>query len=129
LFSGNIRFSGNIPDLAIDDLCTVYCELYNLGDLNENGADELGIWVYTAGDGFFSVWTFSNQQWNKALKDEIYFHITCLDGEDEFEDVFFPPVRKDLKRKGYVQIYYTESVDDIDLCFRECRTKSVKIAK
>ncbi|REC79130.1 hypothetical protein DRF60_07510 [Chryseobacterium elymi] len=91
--------------------------LYNLGDLNEDGKDEIGFypgWCTSCWHGFL-VYTLDKIGW-KTLVPSISTH--CSQWEEEKF-----PIRKDPKKKGYVII--TSSIwkdDDIRI-----KSESVKV--
>jgi hypothetical protein len=77
----------------------------NLGDLNEDGGDEIGLlpqrfmgcWV-----GYY-VYTYRAGQWRPLVKP---FSTYC----DQWENDVIP-IEKDPAKKGYVLIRYTDSAD------------------
>ncbi|MCT2560610.1 hypothetical protein [Chryseobacterium herbae] len=80
--------------------------LYNLGDLNEDGKDEVGFypgWCTSCWHGFH-VYTLSKTGW-KPLVPSISTH--CSQWEEEKF-----PIKKDPKKKGYVIITSSEWEDD-----------------
>lgn len=91
--------------------------LYNLGDLNEDGKDDIGFypgWCTSCWHGF-RAYTLNNAGW-KTLVPSISTH--CSQWEDEKF-----PIRKDPKKKGYVIITSsTWENDDIKI-----KSTSVKV--
>lgn len=80
--------------------------LYNLGDLNEDGKDEIGIypgWCTSCWRGFL-VYTSGKTGW-KLLIPSISTHCNQWE-EDKF------PVKKDPKKKGYVIVTSSKWEDD-----------------
>jgi hypothetical protein len=98
-------------------------ELYNLGDLNKNGTDEIGFYPYLEASAWhhYYVYTFSNGKWIDAV-DPIYTY--DFEGGTWRGDVI--PIEIDKHREGYVIIRSAEfDVDEGAVV----KTKSVKIAK
>lgn len=80
--------------------------LYNLGDLNNDGKDELGFypnWCTSCWHAFY-VYTLSKTGW-KPLVPSISTHCSQWE-EDKF------PIKKDPKKKGYVIITSSKFEDD-----------------
>lgn len=91
--------------------------LYNLGDLNEDGKDELGFypgWCTSCWRSFL-VYTLTKTGW-KTLVPSISTH--CSQWEDEKF-----PIKKDPKKKGYV-IITSSQWDDDDI---RIKSTSVKV--
>jgi len=91
--------------------------LYNLGDLNGDGKDEIGFypgWCTSCWHAFH-VYTLSNNSW-KPLVPSISTH--CSQWEEEKF-----PIRKDPKKKGYVIITSSKWEDD-DI---KIKSESVKV--
>jgi len=110
-----IRFSGPIPPLIITT-CLGGAPV-NEGDLNDDGADEVGIlpvWESSCWKGYF-VYTFKENHWIEALE-PVTTH--CIQWEKNIL-----PVIKDNTRKGYVFVNYSELTDN----GIEVKTKSVKL--
>jgi hypothetical protein len=110
-----IRFSGAIPPIIINT-CLGGSPV-NEGDINDDGADEVGIlpvWETSCWKGYF-VYTFRDNQWVEALE-PVSTH--CIQWE---KDIL--PVVKDSTRKGYVFINYSELTDN----GIEIKTKTVKL--
>jgi hypothetical protein len=110
-----IRFSGNIPSVIINT-CLGGSPV-NQGDLNCDGADEVGLlpmWETSCWKGYF-VYTLNQGQWVEAIE-PVPTH--CIQWENNIS-----PVVKDSIRKGYVIINYSELTDE----GVEIRTKSLKL--
>jgi hypothetical protein len=110
-----IRFSGAIPPIIINTC--LGGNPVNEGDLNDDGADEVGIlpvWETSCWKGYF-VYTFKNSQWVEALE-PVSTH--CIQWERNIL-----PVVKDSARKGYVRVSYSELTDN----GIEIKTKTVKL--
>ncbi len=91
--------------------------LYNLGDLNNDGKDEVGFypnWCTSCWHSFYA-YTLSKTGW-KLLVDPISTHCNQWE-EDKF------PIKKDPKKKGNVIITTSEWKDD-DI---KISSKSVKV--
>ncbi len=89
----------------------------NLGDLNRNGGDEIGLlpdW-FTSCWHNYKVFTFKNKQWTYAVDP---FPTHCSQWEDSIN-----PIRIDPKKPGNVIISYSV-MTDADLVVK---TKSVPI--
>ncbi len=86
-------------------------KLQNLGDLNGDGKDEIGLWQY----GFTScwhsyyVWTLKGEGWTYLIEP---FKIHCCLWEEKGED-FLPVVRRG---NNQIEIYYNDELDE-DNCF------------
>jgi hypothetical protein len=110
-----IRFSGDIPSIIINT-CLGGIPV-NEGDINGDGADEVGIlpvWETSCWKGYF-VYTFRDNQWMEALE-PIPTH--CIQWE---KDIL--PVVRDSTRKGYVFVYYSELTDN----GIEIKTKTINL--
>ncbi|CAM2826811.1 hypothetical protein DRF59_01680 [Chryseobacterium flavum] len=91
--------------------------LYNLGDLNGDGKDELGFypgWCTSCWHPFY-VYTLTKEGW-KPLVDPILTHCNQWE-ENQF------PIKKDPEKKGYVMITSSQWKDD-DI---KISTKSVRV--
>lgn len=91
--------------------------LYNLGDLNNDGKDDIGFypnWCTSCWHPFY-VYTFGKTGW-KPLVPSISTHCSQWE-EDKF------PIKKDPKKKGYV-IITTSKWEDDDI---RISSKSVKV--
>ena len=91
----------------------------NLGDLNKNGTDEIGLlrnWFTSCWQSYF-VWTFINNQWIYAV-DPITTHCNQWDKGVK-------PIEIDNSLEGNVIIRYSEFTDSDILI----KTKSVKIVR
>ncbi len=111
-----IKFSDpKIPPIKVDGCNGGKPE--NLGDLNKNGSDEIGLlpdWISSCWCSYY-VWTLKNGKWLDAVEP-----ISCdqwLTG--------IPPIEIDKKREGYVIIRYSEYTDYGIIT----QTKFVKILK
>jgi hypothetical protein len=81
-------------------------ELYNLGDLNGDGKDDIGaytLWCTSCWAPFY-VYTYSKRDWKPLVK-PISTHCSQWE-EDKF------PIKKDPKKKGYVIITSSQWKDD-----------------
>lgn len=89
----------------------------NLGDLNEDGDDEIGLlpeWFTSCWMNYF-VYTYRAGQWRPLVKP---FATHCNQWEDEVK-----PIEKDPGKKGFVVIRYTD-MDDTTFAVH---TKSVPV--
>lgn len=114
-----IRFSDESIAPIKADMC-IGGQPVNHGDLNEDGADELGLlpeWWTSCWQAYF-VYTFRNNEWKLAVP-SITTH--CVQWEDGVE-----VISKDPKRKGYAIIHYTEMNPEADF---KVKSKSVKVDK
>jgi hypothetical protein len=110
-----IRFSGAVPPIIIST-CLGGSPV-NEGDLNGDGADEVGllpIWESSCWRGYF-VYTLKENRWVEAFE-PISTH--CIQWEKNI-----PPVVRDSTRKGYVFVNYSELTDD----GIAVKTKTVKL--
>ncbi len=111
-----IKFSdATIPTIKVESCIGGVPD--NLGDLNDDGSDEIGLypdWFSSCWRGYY-VWTLKNGKWIEAV-DPIYTHCT------QWEKGVFP-IEKDVHHPGFVIIHYSELTDD-DLIIK---SKSVKI--
>lgn len=103
--------------------------LSNLGDLNDDGKDEIGIlsdW-YTGCWRDYFVWTLKDGNWIQAV-DPISIYTACGNENDYFfyENNRFTAIKKDKEHKGYVIIKYSDVDHENDDNFVN-KTKSVKI--
>lgn len=96
-----VKFSdASFPNILVEQC--IGGEPVNLGDLNEDGTDEIGLapeW-FTSCWSVYYVWTYKNNSWIKAV-DPITTH--C----DQFDTTEIP-IKKDPKNKGKVIITYSE---------------------
>jgi serine/threonine protein kinase len=113
-----IKFSDpSIPEIEVPN--SIGGTPSNLGDLNGNGTDEIGLLP----DSFSScwreyfVWTFTNQSWG-YLVDPISTH--CNQWEDGIR-----PIEIDPSRSGNVIIRYSELDDDLNIV---TRSKSINLS-
>jgi hypothetical protein len=100
-----VRFSGNIPPLFFPGY--IGGDLFNRGDLNEDGTDELVIypWWPTSYWGAYQAFSFKENQWKEILTVPIWYdHL--LDG--------MQPITKHKTKKGYVIVNSSYSDDDIN---------------
>jgi hypothetical protein len=89
----------------------------NLGDLNDNGGDEIGLlpeWFTSCWTDYY-VFTYRAGKWERLVKP---FSTHCNQWEADIK-----PIEKDPARKGYVLIRYTEFADTTFAV----RTKSVPV--
>lgn len=90
----------------------------NLGDLNKDGTDEVGLlpgW-FTSCWMSYSVWTLKNAQWVYAVQP---FRTHCNQWDQEIK-----PIEKDLNKDGHVIIRYSEFTEEEGII---TKTKSVPI--
>jgi hypothetical protein len=120
-----IHFSD--PIIPTINVIGISGELTNLGDLNEDGKDELGFspqW-FQSRFGYYQVWTLSNNLWIAAVE-PIYVTEFTTDDEEEME---WPPIKRHPTKKGYVYVYeYTEFEDLEGNWMEEVIQKTVKIS-
>ncbi len=114
-----IRFSDPaIPSILIKDCIDGIPD--NVGDLNKNGTDEIGLlpgWFSSCWREYL-VWTFLNGKWEFAVKPFLTYCNQWLD------DV--KPIEIDKNKEGNVIIRYTDLTVVSDYAVK---TKSVKIKK
>jgi len=100
-----IKFSDpKIPAIKIENC--IGGSPNNLGDLNKDGADEIGLlpgWFTSCWRPYY-VWTLKNSQWIYAVEPII----THCDQWDEG----VIPIEIDLNKNGFVLIRFSESTDD-----------------
>lgn len=100
-----LRFSNpDIPSITIDGC--IGGGPTNYGDLNGDGADEIGMlhdWFTSCWKAYY-VWTFSGGSWKYAVPPLS----TYCDQRDEG----VIPIEADPKRKGYAIVRETEIIDD-----------------
>lgn len=112
-----IKFSNdNIPSIKIENC--IAGEPENLGDLNNDGIDEIGVlpqW-WTSCWMNYEVYTFKNGKW-KYLVDPIKTH--CNSWTENFRII-----EKDPNINGNVIIRYTEMSEDLGFI---TKTKSIKV--
>lgn len=104
-----------IPDILVKG--TIGGTLYNLGDLNNDGKDEIGIlheWFNGCWNAF-DVYTFKHGFWEMAVP---WISTHCNQWEANLK-----PIVKDPARKGYVKITYS-AFENKEIVFK---TKSVPI--
>lgn len=114
--TARIRFSSPLINAFAVENC-IGGRPHNLGDLNGDGADEIGVlheWFTSCWKGY-DVFTYKDGKW-RTLVPTISTH--CNQWE---EGVI--PAEKDPNKPGYVLIHYSEMTDD-DLV---TKTKSVKV--
>jgi len=99
-----LRFSkATLPAIAKEDC--IGGEPQNLGDLNGDGSDEIGLlpeWFVGCWMDYF-VYTYKAGKWEQLVKP---FETHCNQWEAEVK-----PIEKDPSRKGYVLIRYTDMAD------------------
>jgi hypothetical protein len=109
-----IKFSGkHVPSIDIDNC--IGGQPANLGDLNDDGSDEIGLlpeWFTSCWRNYF-VFTFRKGKWVYAVPP---FYVHCNTVEEGF-----PLVKKDSSNKGHVIIRYSEFEDSKILT----KTKSI----
>jgi hypothetical protein len=112
-----IRFSDKtIPSIRLKS--AIGAMITNHGDLNRDGADELGMlpsWCTSCWVSY-SVYGMRANAWKVVVEP---FSTYC----DQW-DQGVVPVERDPKRSGYVRIRYSEMSEDLDIVVR---TKSVPI--
>lgn len=113
-----IKFSEkSIPNIKIKNC--IGGHPVNLGDLNQNGGDEIGLrpdWFTSAWMAYY-VWTYNKNKWIYAIE-PLSTHII------QWEKGIIP-IEIDVEKYGYVIIRYCEMTDeDIDIV-----TKSVPIKR
>jgi hypothetical protein len=100
-----IKFSETtIPPIKINDCISGRPD--NLGDLNNDGKDEIGLlpgWFTSCWRAYY-VWTLKNRKWIYAVQ-PISTH--CNQWEEGIE-----PIEIDFNKKGYVLIRYSELTED-----------------
>jgi hypothetical protein len=108
-----IKFSDNsIPPIKVENC--IGGQPVNLGDLDKNGSDEIGLipdWFTSCWRNYF-VWTFKNGKWVNAINP-----FTVYICDDEITAM----VKPDPRKKGYVIIRYSDMNDF------KTKTKSVKL--
>ena len=101
----------NIPPIKIESC--IGGQPVNHGDLNGDGADEVGI----SPDWFTSCWrpyyvfSFRNNKWINAVEP---FSTHCSQWENNVI-----PIEKDSAKKGYAIIRYTDLSDTTDFVVKE----------
>ncbi|MFL5753592.1 MAG: nuclear transport factor 2 family protein [Bacteroidia bacterium] len=114
-----IKFSDeSIPPLKVD-MCIGGVPV-NEGDLNEDGADELGLlpdWWTSCWRAYF-VYTFRNGEWKNAVPSISTYCAQWEDGVDV--------ISKDPKKPGFAIIRYTELTEEADF---KVKSRSVKVEK
>ena len=113
-----IKFSDpNIPSIKVENC--IGGVPTNLGDLNQNGTDEVGLlpeWFTSYWSAYY-VWTYINGKWVHA--------VPPLSTHTNQWDKGVKPIEVDKYNSGYVTIQYSVlSGEDI-----VTKTKSVKIQK
>lgn len=111
-----LKFSDpTIPTIKVDQCISGYPT--NLGDLNKDGSDEIGLlpgWFTSCWRSYY-VWTLKNNQWVYAVQP---FSTHCNQWDEGIK-----PIEIDLNKEGNVLIRYSEHTGD-DIV---TRTKSVKV--
>jgi len=111
-----ITFSDpSIPEIEVQDCISGVPD--NLGDLNKDGADEIGLlpgWFTSCWHSYL-VWTLKENKWIYAVEP---FSTHC----DQWEKGI-KPIEVDYNNPGHVLIRYSE-LTDVDL---EVKTKSVPV--
>lgn len=112
--SSYIKFSDtSIPEIKVENC--IGGTPNNLGDLNKNGTDEIGLlpdWFTSCWKGYY-VWTLKNNNWIYAVEP---FSTHCNQWEEGVK-----PIEIDQNNEGYVIIRYSEMTDD------EIKTKSKSV--
>ena len=113
-----IRFSdATIPSIKVDDC--ISGSLSNLGDLNENGTDEIGLlpgWFTSCWRAYF-VWTLKYRNWIKLVEP---FSTHCNQWNENIN-----PIEIDRNHKGNVIIRYSEHTGEDIIT----KSKSIQMAK
>ena len=112
-----VKFSDtSIPTLKINQCLGGTIE--NLGDLNDDGGDEIGIYPdwFTSAWHSYRVWTLQNKSWTYPVKPFTVWFDHLESGRKM--------IRKDPRKKGYVIIRETEMDEEMMPVVRE---KSIKI--
>jgi hypothetical protein len=92
----------------------------NVGDLNNNGTDEIGFtpaWFTSCWSSYY-VWTFKNEDWSNAV-DPFLTH--CNQWDEGVQ-----PIEKDISKEGNVIVRYSEQNEGGDIL---TKIKSIKIVK
>lgn len=101
-----LKFSNHkIPSVKIADC--IGGTPVNEGDLNDDGADEIGLlpdWWTSCWRGY-QVFTFRANNWKYAVKP---FTTHC----NQWDEKDFDPIKKDDSKKGYVIIQYADFSDE-----------------
>ena len=111
-----IKFSDpTIPMIKVNDCIGGIPD--NLGDLNKDGTDEIGLlpWWFTSCWGSYYVWTLKNNKWRYAVEP---FSTHCNQWDEGVT-----PIEIDLSKNGFVLIRYSELTDE-DIV---TKTKSVPL--
>ena len=110
-----LKFSNNLPQIKVDNC--ISGGLNNLGDLNMDGKDEIGLlpgW-FTSCWRLYHVYTYKTRSWRYAVPP---FSTHCNQWEDGIK-----PIEIDRSTPGNVIIRYSENTEnDIVL-----RTKSITV--
>jgi len=112
-----IKFSDkSIPSIKINNCIAGIPD--NLGDLNKDGTDEIGLlpgWFTSCWRSYY-VWTLKNSQWVYAVQP---FNTHCIQWDEEIK-----PIEIDLNKDGHVIIRYSEFTEEEGII---TKTKSVPI--
>lgn len=103
-----IRFSDeSIPPIGIP--ACIDGNPVNLGDLNDDGTDEIGMWQvwFTSCWHNYYIWTNRNGAWMEAVDP---FVVHCNGFEEAPDEI---PVEK--MGNGFVRLYYNELNEDADI--------------
>ena len=116
-FNTIIQFSD--PSLkSIIQASSIDCGIENLGDLNGDGKDELGVdpvWL-TSAWRYYHVYSWRNGTWIEAVP-QISTH-------SNQREAGVPPVSKPRHHNGTVVIHYSEMCDDSEI---RIKSKTVPI--
>jgi hypothetical protein len=91
--------SARLPAFPVDDYIlrtTVGRHVYNEGDLDGDGADELSVHSHLFGTSFYDVWSIKKGMWKFRLQSRL---------TRDMRAVGIVPVRKHPTKKGWVRIH------------------------
>jgi hypothetical protein len=124
------RFSGNFPTLSFDGYIGGLID--NLGDLDNDGADELGffpIWP-TSVFHYYDVYSFKGKAWKCILS--IPYNKNFLgmyDTQSRYQaHAYLPPVAKHKTKKGYIIVKSNGWGEDDEGCpYWYLKTDTIKL--